>query len=164
MRYLKKFNESVSSDDIIKEFTDTTNNYLAYLLDEGTAVRISDKTSHYPYANTINLHVVIETWDKGLETCRWDDIKDYIIPYFEFLGSEYSFSELEEGEVMIKYYREWNKFNDANTGNYMTNYVKLKDIVNDNLLFIDGAYHKNDDYDIKDYISKISFIIKIDKE
>ena len=151
MRYLKKFNESVS-EDILEEFTTTTNNYLAYLLDDGAEVKVTDKTRYYPFSETINLHISIEMYNYQDSTIKWDDIKDYIIPYIEYISNEYSFTELEDNcEIMIRYYRKWT----SESGGYMTNYVRAKDIINDNLPFLDGAYHKNNDDDIQDYIAII---------
>lgn len=78
MRYLKRF-ESVSN---IKDINTLSNNYLAYLYDEGVRIGISD--NGYIYKDSIYVELV-------LPDLSWDDIKDYIIPYIDALRNNYEF-------------------------------------------------------------------------
>lgn len=94
MRYLKKFNEVISQDDL-KVFCEQ---YLAYLLDEGYALdfrqfdRISQIDLVKPKYNTQH-----GSWSPGfggpVDWMDWDKIKDHFIPFLQMLDKEYDIKE-----------------------------------------------------------------------
>jgi len=85
MIYLKRFNESVSVDEI-KDFC---KEYLAYLIDDG--FDISTETLHEPNYNkkiTDYICLTLKSSKKGDEF-YWNDIKDDFIPFITILSEKY---------------------------------------------------------------------------
>jgi hypothetical protein len=90
MRYLKRFNEAISQEDL-KDFCEM---YLAYLLDDGYALdfresgRITQIDLVMPKYNTPN-----GSWAPGgggpVGWMDWDQIKDSFIPFLKMLDREY---------------------------------------------------------------------------
>jgi hypothetical protein len=87
MKHLKKFNESVHMEEL-QDFCDT---YLAYLLDEGYLIEVSD----------IDLGESIIILKKGKRPSNmplnspeflfaWDEIKDQFIPFLHMLSKQYA--------------------------------------------------------------------------
>jgi hypothetical protein len=96
MKHLKKFNESLQSDEVdeLKEFCETS---LAYLLDDGYNVSLSIRDQvKYPGVNHIVVslglpkenYVALRPYD-GYRNFFWDDVKDYYIPFIQMLQRRY---------------------------------------------------------------------------
>lgn len=105
MKYLKKY-ESVLTESTREEFIELTNNYLAYLLDDGFTFDVSRETKPDLKNVTIDMRRCIDP-----ETLRpyiyivfkpnstWLDIKDIFIPYIEIIKSKYRFRRMQGNRV-----------------------------------------------------------------
>jgi hypothetical protein len=83
MRYLKKFNESVSKEDL-QDFCESS---LAYLMDEGFTVSImggDDPRTRLP-SGQFNIFLQKE----AREFFKWDDVKNHYIPFIERIRNKY---------------------------------------------------------------------------
>jgi hypothetical protein len=110
MNYIKRFNESFSYQEELQEFCESN---LAYLLDEGMKVSIHNiesynwNTAARRYVVSQRLSVVL-SFGKGNRNTggmRWDDIKDYIIPFLIRLKKEYQvlpYQEKNDDELQFK--------------------------------------------------------------
>jgi hypothetical protein len=101
MRYLKKFNESVSKEDL-QDFCESS---LAYLMDEGFTVSImggDDPRTRLPRGQ-FNIFLQRE----AREFFKWDDVKDYYIPFLKLLSNRYDIgtfvTEASEPSVRFRY-------------------------------------------------------------
>jgi hypothetical protein len=84
MRYLKGFNEDITTFSLEQVLKEQSEEYLAYLLDKGFEIVVSE----------LDIHIVKNTTtsqDFG-EVFYWEDIKDSLIPYLHILSQEYDFS------------------------------------------------------------------------
>ena len=91
MKHLKKFNESLQSDEVdeLKDFCETS---LAYLLDDGYNVSLSIRDQvKYPGRNHIivSLGLPEENYAVGYQKFNWNDVKDYFIPFLQMLQRRY---------------------------------------------------------------------------
>ncbi len=81
LRYLKRFNESIDSKlDFQMKLKSFSEEYLAYLIDEGYSVSVRTWGT--------NLKVVLHTNQKF--AFSWSDIKDDFISFYEMLKEKYS--------------------------------------------------------------------------
>lgn len=85
MKYLKRFNESLSNDFTL-DLKDFCEGYLAYLLDEGFEVDVQHMYSKDKYKHDFHL-ITIKKLDK---LSKWEEIKDYFIPFISVLSKEYN--------------------------------------------------------------------------
>ncbi len=98
MNSLLESNESLSFKDDVQDFCESN---LTYLLDEGMKVSI------HRYVVSQRLSVVL-SFGKGNRNTggmRWDDIKDYIIPFLIRLKKEYQvlpYQEKNDDELQFK--------------------------------------------------------------
>jgi len=94
MRYLKKFNESISKE-YLQDFCESV---LAYLMDEGFTVSIMCGDA---YTFTIFLQ------KEAREFFKWDEVKDYYIPFLQLLSNRYDIgtfvTEASESSVRFRY-------------------------------------------------------------
>ena len=85
MRYLKRFNESVDLESQLRDFSES---YLAYLLDDGFRVQVSQASDHSgggglpPNAFLIKLSNDIDF--------TWSDVKESYIPFLHMLNRDYN--------------------------------------------------------------------------
>ena len=85
MRYLKRFNESVDLESQLRDFSES---YLAYLLDDGFTVNITQASDHSgggglpPNAFLIKLSNDIDF--------TWSDVKESYIPFLHMLNRDYN--------------------------------------------------------------------------
>jgi hypothetical protein len=91
MKHLKRFNESLQSDEVeqLKDFCETS---LAYLLDDGYNVSLSIRDQvKYPGRNHIivSLGLPEENYAVGYQKFNWNDVKDYYIPFLQMLQRRY---------------------------------------------------------------------------
>ena len=104
MKHLRSFNESMSKEDL-QDFCEST---LAYLIDEGFTINVythGDPRSGLPKGES-------NIWlQKGKEFFKWDDVKDYYIPFLQLLSNRYDigtfFEEHNGAEPNIRFrYRQ----------------------------------------------------------
>ena len=93
MKYLKKIFENdlysqVDSDEL-QDFCET---YLAYLLDD-TSFKIEVVESQGWNSYTIWLGKTLV--DRRIQPFKWDDIKDYYIPFVTMLSREYDLNDID---------------------------------------------------------------------
>jgi hypothetical protein len=86
MRYLKRFNES--QGDFKEQLRDFCETHLAYLLDEGFEVNLTDLDESY------DCDIVIQQQDR--RTFTWDEVKNYITPFIIHLNREYELYKSED--------------------------------------------------------------------
>lgn len=98
MKYLKRFNESLSNDFTL-DLKDFCEGYLAYLLDEGFEVDVQHMYSKDKYKH-IDFHLI--TIKKLGKLSKWEEIKDYFIPFISVLSKEYNLGYIKF--YGIKYY------------------------------------------------------------
>ena len=97
MRYLRRFNESITDD--LRSFC---NDNLAYLIDEGFKVKV-DRTEN----NQVKIEIhkfYFPNWTKF----TWDDVKDDVIPFLDILRDKYSFFEDIKFVSEDQYYNYFN--------------------------------------------------------
>ena len=95
MRYIKHFRIMESSNNI-DEIKDLAESSLVYLLDEGF------KLEYYPGVGQ-EIAIKLVAKEGGV---KWDDIKDYFIPFLERLQNDYIVQErtlVQFDDVTIKY-------------------------------------------------------------
>lgn len=97
MRYIKPFRITESSNQqYIDEVKDLADSSLVYLLDEGF------KLEYYPGVGQ-EIAIKLVAKEGGV---KWDDIKDYFIPFLERLQNDYIVQErtlVQFDDVTIKY-------------------------------------------------------------
>lgn len=120
MKYLKKFNENGNWKLSINDLEEEANNYLAYLLDYGWDIDITNYWNRYG--------VVIYSyafWAMGNDDMvkEWEDIKDYVIPYLEMVIEKYNV-----GEKFFLTYIEFHREKSASNGHKEYTVSELNDI------------------------------------
>lgn len=97
MRYIKYFRITESSNQqYIDEIKDLADSSLVYLLDDGF------KLEYYPGVGQ-EIAIKLVAKEGGV---KWDDIKDYFIPFLERLQNDYIVQErtlVQFDDVTIKY-------------------------------------------------------------
>jgi hypothetical protein len=91
MRYLKRYNESVSEEDL-RDFCESS---LAYLMDEGFTIKIHGQRTT-PFSSLPKGHFNI--WlhkNNATEFFKWDEVKDYYIPFLQLLSNRYDIRNFE---------------------------------------------------------------------
>jgi hypothetical protein len=85
MIYLKRFNEGLEEDrtDEIQNFC---NDYLVDMLDMDYTIKVINIRPGHQWPTTPNIYNISFISTKSY---TWDDIKDYFIPFFEFLSTRY---------------------------------------------------------------------------
>lgn len=133
MKHLKKFNESMSKEDL----QDFCENCLAYLIDEGFTINVythGDPRSDLPKGES-------NIWlQKGKEFFKWDEVKNYYIPFLKLLSNRYdigSFDHVNEVNVRFRY-RHKKEYTFVN----LTKNFSYAKVINDNI-FDSEAYWKD---------------------
>ena len=133
MKYLRKFNEGVSVEDL-QDFCEST---LAYLIDEGFTIKVmgaDDIRSRLPRGQfTIWLRK-----DNGREFFKWDDVKDYYIPFLQLLSNRYDiggFDHVDETNVRFRY-RHKKEYSFVN----LTKNFSYARVINDNIFDSEGYW------------------------
>lgn len=160
MKYLKRFNENTeyNFEIFLNKFEQETFDYLAFLYDEGVTMNVEDNSGYVKMVNP-NIGSGIIYVELFIPEIKWEDLKDYIIPYFEFINSEYSFVEGDDFGFVSIINISGNLQPPVNfvgnfSGNQSFDREKPIDIMNDNLHFKKGSVEENP-------ITKITFYIKI---
>ena len=103
MKYLKKFNESKSNSDKMREVKEFCNNNLAYLIDEGYYLMYSTVSSFEEFNNSeSSTKCGISLW-KYSGFMKWSEISDDFIPFLEVLDDKYGLVKLEPTSKRDKY-------------------------------------------------------------
>jgi len=129
MKHLKRFNESLQSDEVdeLKDFCETS---LAYLLDDGYNVSLSirDKVK-YPGVNhiVVSLGLPEENYVpfrpyEGYRNFFWNDVKDYYIPFLQMLQRRYELLAYLDDSAYV--YLQFNTINGFR-------YLSLDAVIND---------------------------------
>jgi hypothetical protein len=135
MRYLKRYNESVSREDI-QDFCDTA---FAYLMDEGFNVTI--RGGDDPKVNTGQFAIFLQK-NNGREFFKWDDVKDYYIPFLQLLSNRYNIGTFFDGDVdtnesSVRF--RYRKKNDYSFVNVNKNFSYAR-VINDNVFDSEGYW------------------------
>lgn len=83
MKHIKRFNESLSDEDILRDFCEEN---LAYLLDDLFRLEIimyNFERSYLPIRAKIKIHACRDKYH------HWSELKDCIIPFLKRLDSKY---------------------------------------------------------------------------
>ena len=106
MKYLRKFNESMSKEDL-QDFCEST---FAYLMDEGFTIKIFDNNSR-PFSTLRpgEFNIWLQK-DNPKSFFKWDDVKDYYIPFLQLLDNRYDIggfyentSKTDEKNIRFRY-------------------------------------------------------------
>jgi hypothetical protein len=135
MKYLRRFNEGLSSNeyDELKEFCE---NCLAYLLDDGFEVKFSDRLgndendssflvdSDYFWVDLYGSQDDESNWNLFRDSINysWDEVKDYYIPFIKLINNKYKL-------VSKKIY-----FKIADVENEFHNF-SIEEVINDRISF-----------------------------
>jgi len=166
MKYLKKIFESVDEEELL-EFCEGN---LAYLLDENFEVRVEKYTEYYQIEIQKLRSLEAEEYEILF---RWNDVKDYIIPFTQRLSNSYelltdqwwSFSwspcQLTSG-ILIHYLRPkyahdntWYKYLECREDS--TFQPSLEQVINDE---IDDNTITKYNWNCMDFIHEINIIVE----
>ena len=84
MKYLRKFNEGVSEEDI-RDFCESS---FAYLMDEGFTIKIFSDSRPFSTLRSGEFNIWLQK-DNAKSFFKWDDVKDYYIPFLQLLNNRY---------------------------------------------------------------------------
>ncbi len=91
MKYLKKFNESIDSEEQLHDFCET---YLAYLLDGDFELSVI-WNQHNKTKDRYNINIC--KLERGYATgFTWLEVKDYYIPFLHMLNNHYKIMDETE--------------------------------------------------------------------
>lgn len=131
MRHLKNFNESMSKEDL-QDFCESS---LAYLIDEGFTINVythDDPRSGLPKGES-------NIWlQKNKEFFKWDEVKDYYIPFLQLLSNRYDiggFDHVDETNVRFRY-RHKKEYTFVN----LTKNFSYARVINDNIFDSEGYW------------------------
>ena len=96
MRYLKRFNESVDLESKLRDFSES---YLAYLLDDGYTVNITQASDHLGGGGLPPNAFLIKLSNDIYFT--WSDVKESYIPFLHMLNRDYNIVD----QSIMFYYR-----------------------------------------------------------
>jgi hypothetical protein len=139
MKHLKRFNESVTQEDL-QDFCESS---LAYLLDEGFTIKIMGGDDQFTRLPRGQFNIFLQK-DNAREFFKWDDVKDYYIPFLQLLSNRYdigSFFEEHNGaepNIRVRYrHREDYSFVNVNKE------FSLNRVINDDLFRPQGHWKDN---------------------
>ena len=89
MKHLKRYNEDLQPHQVdeLKEFCE---NCLAYLLDEGFS--LSYENIYGGIGTALRISLYIPTPGSKQTLFKWDDVKEYYIPFLQLLSRRYELS------------------------------------------------------------------------
>ena len=132
MKHIKLFNESIqpkhlkpfneSKENLLEELQDFCETNLAYLIDEGTEV---DITNTGPF-NGIGLYEIRITSNYK----EWSSIKDHMIPFLTRLQNKYNIIPYPAGhDILVRGKRQ------MDTNGYVTGKGKVRELIEDEVDF-----------------------------
>jgi hypothetical protein len=86
MKYLKRFNENNTNEDL-QEFCET---HLAYLLDDGYELYIGDEREKKTISISIPSDVSNEDGEYDTGEFEWNNVKDHYITFLTHLNNKYN--------------------------------------------------------------------------
>jgi hypothetical protein len=98
MKYLKKFNESVSEEDL-RDFCESS---LAYLMDEGFTIKIYSNDDPRTRLPRGEFNIWLQK-DNAKSFFKWDDVKDYYIPFLRLLSNRYEIYHFDSNQPEIRF-------------------------------------------------------------
>lgn len=100
MKYLRKFNEGVSTEDI-RDFCESS---FAYLMDEGFTIKIFSSDDPRTSLPKGQFNIWLQK-DNARSFFKWDDVKDYYIPFLQLLDNRYDIGGFNttNGEKNIRF-------------------------------------------------------------
>lgn len=91
MKYLRKFNEGVSTEDI-RDFCESS---FVYLMDEGFTIKIFSSDDPRTSLPKGQFNIWLQK-DNARSFFKWDDVKDYYIPFLQLLDNRYDIGGMKE--------------------------------------------------------------------
>ena len=140
MRHLRKFNEDLSEEDI-RDFCESS---LAYLMDEDFTIKILN--SERPFSSLVKGEFNIWLQKDNVKSFfKWDDVKDYYIPFLQLLSNRYDIGGFDttNGEKNIRF-----RYKTTLTGRQKKDYsfvnvnknFSLYRVINDNVFDSEGYW------------------------
>ena len=144
MKYLKKYNESVSFENQLETFCKEN---LAYLIDEGYYVGLDEEVEDEDY-----LRITFTNMGKNF---NWNDIKEDFIPFLELLKEKYEIWDPIPSWVVRKVIPEVlvSARLTYNHGAFDNYYFSIDEVINDDIN--NGSYTNLQ----KDFLVKIQIDI-----
>lgn len=91
MKYIRKFNESINSE--LQDFCET---HLAYLIDEGFLIDVSNQDEYTQDAiRFTKTNLGTDIYNNPPDLFKWDDIKDHFIPFIHMLSKQYTITNIK---------------------------------------------------------------------
>ncbi len=121
MRYIKRFNEDITSFNFEEELQEFCELNLVYLTDEGAEIQIVEQPGGYE-----GLHQIRILLD---EPKKWNDIKDHMIPFLTRLDNKYEitdkvYKKMTDNTGDIRLNIAFDEDDTRSGGSYITNLVK----------------------------------------
>ena len=145
MKHLKRFNESLT-DDEVEELKDFCESSLAYLLDdESYRLSVTEQTSDYTRVSpsyylslTRDISYDGSTIEGGQDIINWGDIKDHFIPFLHMLTREYQIEPMRLIDQSKLLYQTKNVYIDDNPRNRTIQFNRyLPDTYSSDLYYMD---------------------------
>jgi hypothetical protein len=144
MKHLKRFNESITSEEL-QDFCESS---LAYLMDEDFNVTIRGGDDPRARATTGQFGIFLAK-NNGREFFKWDDVKDYYIPFLQLLSNRYDIGTFFDGDVdsrepSVRFrYRQKNDYSFVNVSkNFSYGRVINDDVFDSEGYWKDHIYYK----------------------
>ena len=90
MRYIKRYNEDNSAGLTKEEIQDFCETHLAYLMDDGLKISVSELLRFHPSSSEYKVTLSFRRfYDSHGMNKKWIDLKDQVIPFLTHLRNEY---------------------------------------------------------------------------
>jgi hypothetical protein len=166
MRHLKRFNES--TDDIFtEELQDFCETNLAYLMDEGVEIQVTENSIFHPqnknllkafnlnWFNPQTIRIILQENPK-----TWDEIKDHMIPFLIRLNNEYniqSYHNKADKNVKIEVTRDLEAARQNWPHRKTELFYQVNKLINDDIK--SGLTYDRGDDVLESYITEFEFMI-----
>jgi hypothetical protein len=135
MKYLKKYNESQDNEELKESFTKISNECLAYLIDDGYQLCLSDsdlwRDKGNPKSKILgNKYTTIDFRinKPDFELFTWKDIKDDFIPFLELVSEKFKIVDQITNNEITKVSQPFIFY--TSTGTYT---LSLDNLINDKI-------------------------------
>lgn len=165
MKHLKRFNESLDVNDL-NDFCETN---LAYLVDEGFDIMISNNFSgdSFKSIKITNPRSLDDRQDGTVNYFKWNDIKDHFIPFFTRLLNQYSLygNFIVEDGILFHYVAptyahdrstNWYKFSGLRTTKLYK--PSVSQVLNDEIYDVASTIHNGNH--CMNYLYSIELLVK----